>query len=136
MPGQTLESKSPFSPLIRVTSILSAGIISSLSIARVGAAGVYDPQHGFVITGGYNADLRDSLSSAERTYDGVNFSPFPEMPEKLSTHCLVSLKNGNLFVTGASSQIHRDLTFMFYASNNTWSDKTMVISNYGSKSGI
>ena len=96
-------------------------IFFSLSIARVGAGGVYDPQHGFVITGGFNVDFNDRLSTAERTYDGVNFSPFPEMPEKLSGHCLVSLKNGDLFATGASSLIHGDLTFMYYGSNNTWS---------------
>ena len=84
----------------------------SMNAVRYGAAGVYDPQHGLVITGGSSGNAH---SSAERTYDGINFSPFPEMPGALTDHCLVSLKNGNLFATGRSG------TFMYHGPNNTWS---------------
>ena len=81
-----------------------------LSATRDYAAGVYDPQHGFVITGG--SDGYDALSTAERTYDGVTFEAFPEMPGKMGGHCLVSLKNGNLLATGELS------TFLFNGSNS------------------
>ena len=74
----------------------------------------YDPQHGFVITGGQG---QGALSGAERTFDGINFSSFPDMPRALlDYHCLVSLKNGNLFATGGVSG-----TFMYHGSNNSWS---------------
>ena len=70
----------------------------------------YDPQHGFVITGGQG---QGALSGAERTFDGINFSSFPDMPRALlDYHCLVSLKNGNLFATGGVS-----CTFMYHGSN-------------------
>ena len=85
-----------------------------LSTVRVYPAAVYDPHHGFVITGGYEP-VAKTLSSAEKTHDGINFDPFPEMPRGLQRHCLVSLKNGNLFATRGSG------TFMYHGSNNTWS---------------
>ena len=85
-----------------------------MNAARSYAAGVYDPQNGLVITGGYKGPGQ-YLSSAESTHDGINFSPFPEMPGALIFHCLVSLKNGNLFATRGSG------TVMYHGSNNTWS---------------
>ena len=85
-----------------------------MNAVRRFAAGVYDPQHGFVVTGGLSGS-DEVLYSAESTHDGINFSPFPEMPGALVYHCLVSLKNGNLFATVGSG------TFMYHGSNNTWS---------------
>ena len=79
-----------------------------MSVSRQGAAGAYDPQHGFVITGG-------SRKSAENTYDGIHFNPLPDMPEYLSHHCLVSLKNGDLLA------IDRWIAIMYHGSNNSWS---------------
>ena len=90
-----------------------------MSLAREGAAGVYDPQLGFVITGGkpYPGDSGSSepSSTAERTYDGKSFSSFPSPPGDLDGgHCLVSLKNGSLLAAG------RRGTFMFNGSTNLW----------------
>ena len=83
-----------------------------MSTTRDYAAGVYDSQHGFVITGGSGG--AEALSSAERTFDGITFTPFLEMPGKMGGHCLVSLKNGNLISIDDSS------TYLFHGSNNSW----------------
>ena len=69
----------------------------SMNAARYRAAGVYDSQHGLVMTGGY-AGSGQYLSTAERTHDGINFSPFPEMPGALTDHCLTSVKVQGLSV--------------------------------------
>ena len=101
-----------------------------MSTARYYAAGAYDPQHGFVITGGY--DGSSGLSSAERTFDGINFGTLPSMPGALYRHCLISLKNGNLFATGGTVNA---ATFMYHGSDNTWSTLNNVPEiNYGKTS--
>ena len=81
---------------------------------RIYAAGVYDPLQGFVVTGGYD---NGALATAERTYDGVLFSPFPTMPSGAYGHCLVSLNNGDLFAVDGNKQ----KTFMYRGSTNSWS---------------
>ena len=81
---------------------------------RIYAAGVYDPLQGFVVTGGYD---NGALATAERTYDGVQFSPFPTMPSGAYGHCLVSLNNGDLFAVDGNKQ----KTFMYRGSTNSWS---------------
>ena len=81
-----------------------------MSTIRGYAAGTYDPQLGFVVSGGAGP-----LSSVERTYEGINFSNLPEMPKPLDGHCQISLNNGDLLVAD-----HRH-TFMYHGSNNSWS---------------
>ena len=80
-----------------------------LSRTRDYAAGVYDSQHGFVVSGGDGGG-----STVERTFDGINFSSFPDMPAGMVGHCLVSLMNGNLLAVGGAGN------FMFEGSNNSW----------------
>ena len=58
---------------------------------RHDSAAASHPDHGWVITGGYE---RSYKSSAESTRDGRTFQSFPELPLSLSRHCLVSLDGG------------------------------------------
>ena len=100
-----------------------------MSATRDYAGGVYDPQHGFVITGGSGAS--DPSSTAERTYDGISFSPFPSPPGPLvGGHCLVSLKNGNLLAAGGLS------TYMFNGSTNLWTTLASMPASKGGKLNV
>ena len=65
-----------------------------MSTAREEGAGVFDPQHGFVLTGGRDNDNNVVTSSSERTDVGVTFFAFPALPFPVYGHCIVSLNNG------------------------------------------
>ena len=106
-----------------------------MSTERRYAAGAYDPTLGFVITGGHDGLASGgALSSAERTFDGINFSTITSMPRPLCYHCLVSLKNGNLFATGGNSNAG---TFMYHGSDNTWSTlNNLPANNYAGKTSL
>ena len=112
----SLISKICFATDRKVTLVINL----RLSRTRHYAAGVYDSQHGFVVTGGWG-------STVERTFDGINFSSFPDMPAEMGGHCLVSLMNGNLLAVGGAGN------FMFEGSNNSWT--TMQSMPSSTKSG-
>ena len=108
-----------------------------MKYGRLHGAGAYDPQHGFVMTGGIDDYwlrpinvqeriwYRQNLNSAEKTTDGVEFANFERLPLGLSRHCLVSLRNGgDMFVTGGqdSQGMSNRRTLIFLQSSGNWND--------------
>ena len=61
--------------------------------ARYASVAAFNPNYGWVITGGIGDGGR--TSSAEKTGDALSFEPFPTLPLALARHCLVSLDGGN-----------------------------------------
>ena len=58
----------------------------------------YSPEWGLVISGGYNG--ANYLTSVEQSFDGINFTPLPDLPIEQYVHCLAIVDESTIFVTG------------------------------------
>ena len=58
----------------------------------------YSPEWGLVISGGYDGE--NYLTSVEQSFDGINFTPLPDLPIEQYLHCLAIVDDNTLFVTG------------------------------------
>ena len=86
--------------------------------ARSSSAAAFHPDHGWVITGGYDGARK---STAERTRNGSAFDAFAKLPIALSDHCMVSLDGsdeGDFLVAGGFGNGYNKRTFIY--KNSEW----------------
>ena len=86
--------------------------------ARHSSAAAFHPDHGWVITGGYDGARK---STAERTRNGSAFDAFAKLPIALSDHCMVSLDGsdeGDFLVAGGFGNGYNKRTFIY--KNSEW----------------
>ena len=103
-----------------------------MSRRRLGAAGAYTPENGWLISGG-NEGSNDV--SVDQTFDGETFGQVTPSPLALARHCLVPLDNGNgdVFLTGGwtlrQGQPGADmngLTYIFNGETKVWDGKSTM----------
>ena len=76
----------------------------------------YSSEWGLVISGGYDGE--NYLTSVEQSFDGINFTPLPDLPIEQLAHCLVILDENFLFVTGGKTNgIGNNETFYYRCIN-------------------
>ena len=63
------------------------------------------------------------------TSDGETFGDLPPMPYGLFSHCMVSLDNGDLFVTGGRKKdasgdfsVESDKSFLYHSDTMEWEE--------------
>ena len=105
-----------------------------MSRRRLGAAGAYTSENGWLISGG---DEGFNDVSVDQTFDGETFGQFTPLPLALSRHCLVPLDNGkgDMFLTGGFSDNPRNKnrrTHIYNGESDAWDEKSnMPTARYG-----
>ena len=80
-----------------------------------------------IISGTLNLRELELEDSTIYTSDGETFGDLPPMPYGLFSHCMVSLDNGDLFVTGgrkvdASGTPESDKSFLYHSDTMEWEE--------------
>ena len=136
---QNVLPKSPatlFRPDYLHTILSRTALFYSMREKRAASAGAFHPEHGWLISGGFDGPRR--FSSCEVTRDGISFEEFPALPNTIHGHSIVALDgdNGDFLVTGGdiSIQLRSARTFIF---KNEWTEVArMPTARYSKKPNL
>ena len=98
-------------------------------------------EHGLVVAGG--VDNYQDQSAVESTLDGEAIGSLPQMPVGKSSHCLVALAEGDLFMSGGShcdftcDVLEAKRTHVYRAGIERWTEtRYMPTARYGHMCGL